>query len=241
MGFRRTVAAAAIAALTVAASAPAALASGPPVRTYQMTIANLTTGQWFTPAVVSTHRKAVDVFDVGSPASFEVKEVAENGNIGPLIASLTASIHVADTTIVQGVSGPPPIAPGSEVTFEITAEPGARALSWVSMLICTNDGFTGLDAVDLPEQVGDTLERGTHAYDAGTETNTESFADIVPPCGPLTGIDVEAGTGSGTSDPDIAEDGVIAMHPGIDGDADLRLVPHDWDGAVASVSITRTS
>jgi len=35
------------------------------------------------------------------------------------------------------------------LTFDITARPGDR-LSLATMLICTNDGFTGLDAARLP-------------------------------------------------------------------------------------------
>ncbi len=114
------------------------------------------------------------------------------------------------------------------VTFEISAELGARRLSWVSMLICTNDGFTGLDSIKLPAHVGDEVTALTAGYDAGTEINTEDFADIVPPCQALVGVS-SGEPGTGTSDPALAEGGVIHHHEGIVGGADLVPEVHGWD------------
>lgn len=105
------------------------------------------------------------------------------------------------------------------------------------MLICTNDGFTGLDAVKLPVQVGATATHFTAAYDAGTEVNTEAWSDLVPPCAQLTGFGDQGG--SGVSNPALAEGGVIHMHGGIAGTADLTAL-HDWVNPVAEVEITRT-
>ena len=56
------------------------------------------------------------------------------------------------------------------------------------MLICTNDGFTGVDGLRLPGAVGQTVVANTAAYDAGTEANTEDFGDIVPPCQAVIGV-----------------------------------------------------
>lgn len=243
MSIRRTLLVASIAALTLSAFAPAALAAGraerngPPLRTYEVTIDNLTDGQWFTPALAATHRRSTDVFDVGAPASVGLQQIAENGNLAPLQSALSGDRHVSDVVVAASLSGPPPIAPGASLTFEITAEPGAQVLSWVSMLICTNDGFTGLDSLRLPRAVGDSVSVDTHGYDAGTEVNTEDFADLVPPCAQLTGFGDQGGTGS--SDPALAEGGVIRHHPGIDGDADLVPAIHGWSGPVATVEVTR--
>jgi len=225
-------------ALALLLVAPAAaLAEAPQVATYEVTITNHTTGQWFTPAVVATHRRGFDAFDVGRSVSFEVKEIAENGNIDPLVSAAQASRAVWDTKVVLGVSGPPPIAPGSSVTFEITAARGAQRISWVSMLICTNDGFTGLDSVRLPSRVGESATFDTNAYDAGSEINTEAWEDLVPPCAMLTGFGDQGGTA--VSNPALAENGVIAMHPGIAGVADL-VRRHAWINPVATVEVTRT-
>lgn len=124
------------------------------------------------------------------------------------------------------------------VEFEIEGLTGAKYLSIVSMLICTNDGFTGLNAVRLPKRVGDVVSIDAVAYDAGTEENTEAFADLVPPCGPLTGFDSQ-GQGTGMSNPALAEGGVVSEHLGISGGSDLEVDPHDWIGPIARVVVER--
>lgn len=220
------------------AAAPAVSAAEPPDRVYEITIHNLTEGQWFTPAAVATHRRSVDLFTVRRATTFKVKEIAENGNLDPMIGLLSTSRGVSNWAVVTSPTDPPPIGPGASVTFELTARPGARFLSWMSMLICTNDGFTGLDAVRLPQRVGTTRTFTTAGYDAGTEVNTEAWKDLVPPCAQLTGFGDQGGTG--VSNPGLAEGGVIAMHPGIAGIADLVPDVHGWIDPVALVEVTRT-
>ena len=231
-------------ALTALLVAPGASAVADDARTYRVTVTNLTAGQPLTPVLLATHRANVDVFTVGSSASFGVKEIAENGNLAPLAEALGATTGVSE--VFQG-SMPivPEGTPGSatfpdSVTFEISGERGARSLSWVSMLICTNDGFTGLDSLGLPRHVGDSVTVGAAGYDAGTELDTEDFADIVPPCQALIGVSSgEAGTG--TSNPALAEGGVIHHHEGIQGGADLVPAIHGWDvdAPVAEVTVER--
>ncbi|MGC1209612.1 MAG: hypothetical protein WA880_16830 [Ornithinimicrobium sp.] len=77
-----------------------------------------------------------------------------------------------------------------------------------------------------------------NAYDAGSDINTEKFADIVPPCQGLIGETGSAGTG--TSNPDLAEHGVVRRHRGITGTDDgLNAAIHGWDESVGQVIITR--
>ncbi|NIR46650.1 MAG: hypothetical protein GWN99_19780 [Gemmatimonadetes bacterium] len=205
--------------------------------TYEVTIYNLTSGQPLTPPLASVHRKPVSLFTVGDPASFELKEIAENGNLGPMVGRLDGDKHVND--VVVAVSpGPPPLLPGASISFEVEAERGAKYLSIVSMLICTNDGFTGIDGVRLPRDVGASVTMYTDGYDAGTEVNTEDFADLVPPCPVLTGVS-STDPGTGTSNPALAEGGVIRHHPGIQGGADLVPGIHGWSDPVAKIEIER--
>jgi hypothetical protein len=215
----------------------------PPLATYEVTLTNLTSGQPLTPPVVATHRGAYSAFDVGKPASEGVRQIAENGNSAALLDELEGTKHVSAS--LQTTTGPlvPGGLPGSamfedSVTFEITAAPGANRISMVSMLICTNDGFTGLDRVKLPNRVGHSLTIGTNAYDAGTEINTEDFADIVPPCQDLIGVSTGE-PGATMSNPALAEDGVIHHHPGIQGIADLVPSVHGWTDPVARITVTR--
>ncbi len=133
--------------------------------TYRVTITALIPGQPLTPPVVATHTRAITVFRIGTPASFEVKEIAENGNTGPLASALDAETGVAD--VFSGSA--PLVAPGvpgassfpDTVTFTLQTGLGARFLSWESMLICTNDGFTGVSGLRLPPLVGTPVTLGT--------------------------------------------------------------------------------
>jgi hypothetical protein len=88
----------------------------------------------------------------------------------------------------------------------------------------------------------------TDSYDAGTEINTADFADMVPPCQTLNGVS-SGDDGTGTRDPDLAENGVIHAHPGIsadddtdpdDGDDDLTQAAHGWEDPVGRITIMRT-
>ena len=207
---------------------------------YLVTIQNLTEGQALTPPLVTTHSFGLDLFDAGSPASAELQAIAENGNSGPMNKLLGTDARVLDA--VESTAGPlvPASNPGNtdfvdSVSLKIAADPCARFVSWVSMLICTNDGFTGLSSLPLP--AGGSRVILTSAYDAGTEMNTEDYADLVPPCQALFGVTSEK-TGTGETNPALAENGVIAYHEGIQGTADLAQEDHDWNNPVAKITIT---
>ena len=229
--------------LTLSMSVAYAVAK-PPAAVYEVTIINLTSGQPLTPPVIVTHKKATGIFSVGSSASFGIQQIAENGANGPLLAALGLDKHVFDVT-----TGMTPLVPagtpgsamfGDTVTLTITSAKGAKYLSFATMLICTNDGFTGLDTMRLPKKVGDTVTVSTVGYDAGTEMNTEDFADIVPPCQGLIGI-TSPDAGTGMTNPALAQGGVIMVHAGIMGGVDLVPGVHGWVDPVAMVIITRVS
>lgn len=223
--------------LLVATSGVAQAAPPIPTSTYEVTITNLTSGQPFTPPVVATHRRSVIVFEVGEPASFDVKEIAENGNTAPLADALAANKKVHEVQTVSA-GAPPPLLPGQSLTFRISADRRAKFLSFVTMLICTNDGFTGVDGLRLPKWVGESVTEYTDGYDAGTEINTEDFADIVPPCPALTNVP-SSDPGTGASNPALAQNGVIEHHLGIHGGVDLLPAVHGWNDPVAKIVVTR--
>jgi hypothetical protein len=236
---RLSLAAIAVVAVGLAA-APSAMAGR--ADTFKVKIRNLTSGQPLTPPVVATHRGRNQIFKVGTLASFGVKEIAENGNNAPLLASLQANRDVAE--VLEAPGGPlvPAGTPGSaqfddRTRFTIHGRPGARRLSFASMLICTNDGFTGVNSVKLPRKVGDKVTVKTAGYDAHTERNTEDFADIVPPCQGLIGVS-SGEPGTGQSDPALLEGGVIAHHDGILGGSDLLPDVHGWDTSRPVARIT---
>ncbi|WP_396611994.1 spondin domain-containing protein [Haloferax sp. S1W] len=211
-------------------------------RTYRVTVANLTNGQPFTPPAVVAHKASTELFAVGDPASDEIQEVAENGNLGPLTEFAENSGDVRGVA----VGGAPPVPtelPASAqfpytTTLELETDASGAFLSFVSMLIGTNDGFTGLDTVPLPDRVNESRSYFASSYDAGTEMNTEMYEDMVPPAQALYGIDGGV-DGTGMSDPDLAEDGVIMPHGGITGDGDLDPAIYGWDDPAALVQVER--
>ena len=202
-------------------------------RVFEIAVTNLTDGQPLTPPIAATHDGGLSAFRSGQQASTGITQLAENGNGAALTAALQGDPSVST---VGGAAGP--VFPGSSVTFTIDAAEGDTFLGWYSMLICTNDGFTGRDNLRLPSQVGQTTRARTIGYDAGTEINTEDFADIVPPCPALTGVP-SSDPGTGMSNPALAENGRILPHRGVAGDDDLQVAVHDWKGSVSSVRITR--
>jgi Spondin_N len=237
-------------ALALAGVALGVLAVAPPAmaRDYEVTVENLTSGQAFSPPVVATHKGRGVIFEVGQPASVGVREIAENGNNKPLLAFLDADPF---DQVRRFLEGPEPLVPdgrpGQSMGFDDVAMYTIRGrasdrLSLATMLICTNDGFTGVNGIKLPGGMGKSVSRETNGYDAHTEVNTEDYADLVPPCQGLIGAPPGQPMGTANSNPDLAEGGVIAHHEGIQGGVDLdpSLQGHGWSDPVARVTVERT-
>jgi hypothetical protein len=216
--------------------------------TYRVTIRNLTSGQPLSPPVVATHRGDDQLFEVGEPASVGVREIAENGNNAPIRAFLEAdpfgtisdfeesSVPLFPEDTPGGAEPPNPPDFPDEVTLTLTADKHARHLSVVTMLVCTNDGFTGVNSLRLPKKVGQSVTVRTNGYDAHTEKNDEDLAHIVPPC-QLIGVS-SGEPGMDVSNPALAEGGVISHHEGIKGGGDLVPSVHGWSDPVAEIKLT---
>lgn len=234
-------AATALAAILAAGVAALPESDAAASRTYEVTITNLTPGQPITPPLLVTHSKDMGFFTVGEAASPELQQLAENGNAAPLVGTLEGKSGVL--SVVQGEA---PLVPANDPggsglayseTFTISAEGDMRYLSFASMLVCTNDGFAGADTIRLPIKQKTVYVK---ALDARTESNTEDFADLVPPCQGAIGVSSDD-EGTGESNPEIAEDGIVIPHPGITGDMDLQHRVHAWDGPVVKIDIVRAS
>jgi hypothetical protein len=199
------------------------------VATYEITITNLTSGQPITPAVFAAHEGRHDLFRKGTAASNGLQQLAENGGVGVLATEVAANPSISASAVVGGA----PLAPGASASVGLEIVGRANRFSLASMLVCTNDGFGGIDGRRLPKTIGSERTYHARAFDAGTEMNTELFADLVPPC------DGDPGTGTGMSNPALAEGGTVGRHPGIAGVGDLTDA-HAWSGPVVQVTIERT-
>ena len=160
------------------------------------------------------------MFKVGRRASDELEAIAEDGNNGPMIARLDGAPRRA---VIDFFGDDAPILPGASISFELKAARRAR-LSLAGMLVCTNDGFTGLDGRRLPKQ--GSKEYYLKTYDAGTEKNTELATDV--PCLP-----------GGNENDAVNTNRRIRPHRGIQEVGDLTEADHGWTNPVAKVVIER--
>lgn len=188
---------------------------------YEVSVANVTSGVYFTPTLAATHVPEVRLFALGSAASPELAALAESGDVGPLKAALDSlGREVSATAVAGGLLGP-----GNSTSFTIRGRPGQDRLSLAAMLLPTNDGFYAIDAMPLP--ASGSRRFTALAHDAGSEFNDELCANIPgPQCG-----------GAGLS----AEDGegYVHVHPGTHGMADLNRASYDWRNPIAVVTVTR--
>jgi hypothetical protein len=115
----------------------------------------------------------------------------------------------------------------------ISAVANANRLSLAIMLICTNDGFTGLESVKLPGGFQPAVYYAD-GYDAGTEVNDEASASVVDPCGAIGPAGLPADGNART-----AEGGLVMHHAGIQGGGDLSPSDHGWANPVAKITVQR--
>ncbi len=208
------------------------------LRTYRVTIKNLSVGQPLAPPVIATHVKGFTMFEVGKLASRGLEAIAENGDVSLMFNRYSASSSSTDAVNV----GMPLTRYGTMVgnfkdyvTFEITGKKHDR-LSIAAMLICTNDGFTGLNSVKLPKE-GKRVYY-TKAYDAGTEYNTENSSDIVDGCSALGAIALAGDPNGNENDAvDSSPHQRIKKHKGTQGNGDLDPYANVIEKKITKVTI----
>ena len=197
-------------------------------RDIQVEITNLTHATYFTPLLVAAHDRRTDLFEVGEAASYDLQIMAEGGDLSGLINQLedADAEYVANPAL--GL-----LAPGetTQASLDIHGHVTPR-LSVVAMLLPTNDGFVGLDAIEIPRHRG-TYTYYAKAYDAGTEANDEIINGGGAPG--VLGIPADPGgnAGSGgisTVGPDYNDK--VHIHRGILGDLDPTGGISDLDSSV---------
>jgi hypothetical protein len=208
-----------------------------------------------------------------------VAQIAQNGNPVPLYTALKGTAGVTAVyghPFTVGTVGNPAVlwplglpyfdaayssAPGlpattsahtlpNSISFTIAGNKDDR-FSILMMLMCTNDGLAGLDAVKLPKGLGESKDYDLYSWDAGVEFNTEMSTDIVDPCGlmapyangsPQVPADGNVNSAPSGADASIAESKPIARYtnPTIKGIGNIPA-SFGWDARkpVGKVTITR--
>lgn len=198
-------------------------------------ITNLSNALYYTPLLVSAHDGRTHLFQPGTAASASLQAMAEGGNISGLITELDAA---GANSVADPAAGL--LAPGETATATVKMSKRNRYLSIAAMLLPTNDGFVGLDALKIPKK------QGTHTvylngYDAGTEANDEIVNGGGEPGTPGIPADPGGNSGAGAAGVTGADHNTkVHVHRGIVGGdySDLDSAVHRWMNPVAKVVIT---
>lgn len=221
-----------VAALAAALTVAPALADddegeGDGTRTWRVTITNLTPlgpggpgSQPLSPPLFVVHSRRADVWSVGEIANHGVAAIAEDANNAPLESALPSLRGVK--AVFTGAGGPIPS--GATRSFMVETSGSFNRLSIVTMLVNTNDAFTGLDSFRVRERAS--VE--TMSYDAGSEKNNELKKFIPGPC-------------CGNAFVRDPEDALIRPHEGITGRGELDPALYDWPEPVARIVIERVA
>ena len=187
-----------------------------------VTVRNVTAGQPLTPPVVIVHNGSLVSLPEDPEAIMGFEALAESGDPSAFAAAVAEYDGVKSATVIP-VDGPIP--GGMEATAgAISAMPG-DFVSVISMLACTNDAVSYGTAVVSQDGGGYAMSSGA-VYDAGTEVNDETSATV--PCLGGAAAGVSEGLGEGK----------VAVHPGIEGMADLSKEMHGWDGPAMQILVT---
>ncbi len=198
---------------------------------YEVTMTNLSNSQPLSPMAIVLHSQSYNGWTIGEPAGDGLEQLAEGGDNSQFLSD-AAAVGIISTQSGDGV-----LSPGGSQSIDVAVNAlSDLQLTVATMLVNTNDAFSGkrgvdLNALALGEQVMMTLP----VYDAGTEGNNE-LAGTIP--GPADG-----GEGFNVARDDV---NVVSRHPGvvsnIDGYTDSVLdESHRFDAPVAQLVIRRVN
>lgn len=201
--------------------------AAPVMQTFTVTVTNLTANQPMSPVILAAHASDAMLWNAGEMASEAIEKMAEGGD--------TADIAALDV-LTSSVNGAGLLMPGASETLTLTLdETDVASISLATMLVNTNDAFTGINSYSIAGmQVDASSSMKFMAYDAGTEANSEAKGTLPGPA--------DGGEGFNTARDDVdfvhIHPGVISMYDGLD-DSVLDA-SHRFDNPVLAVTIMRT-
>ncbi len=227
--------------LSAAAAVTALLAQPAAAVDFDVRITNLSNGIYFTPFLAVAHPEGTALFETGQPASASLQAMAEGGDISGLVADVSG---LGATIVENPASGL--LAPTESVEFNMNTDGTSNdVLSIVAMLLPTNDGFAGLNAVAIPTEPG-VYTFNVNAYDSGTEANDELLTGGGAPGAPGMPADPGGLTGTGGTGAAMADaNTTVHIHRGALGDtdaaggtSDLDSRVHRWLNPIIRVTVT---
>lgn len=201
-------------------------APAPVTYTYEVSVTNLTNAQPLSPVAVVLHNEG-NLFELGASATVAFENLAESGDNTEVLAA---------DMVLAGASGTGVIMPGMSETISVSlVDTVPMMLSTATMLVNTNDAFSGVNAMSLENMaVGESISMRTSSYDSGTEKNSELMSTIPGPAAGGEGFNAER------DDVDF-----IGMHQGVVSKDDglmqsVLTEAHRFDNPTLAISITRT-
>lgn len=199
---------------------------------YEITLTNLTNNQPLSSQGYAIHRTGYTAWEPGQSASDGLELLAEAGDPSSFLSSATIdlfvlAIHRNDAPIPPGGSARVEMQSWRYTDLRITA---------AAMLVNTNDAFTGTAGALIGDlAVGGSKTFQIPAWDAGTEANTESAANVPGPAGGGEGLN------QARDDTDFVylHQGVVTADNGLA--ASALDESHRWDNPVAEITVTRIS
>lgn len=198
----------------------------PVTYSYEVTIQNLTNAQPVSPVAVVLHNEGT-LWEVGAAASTALELMAEGGDNSELLAL---------ANVLSSASGSAPIGPGASESITVSIDDNAESkLSVATMLVNTNDAFTGWSSLDLSAMaVGDSWTGMGKVYDAGTEMNSEAMGTMPGPA--------DGGEGYNVMRDDVdfvsGHPGVVGMEDGLT--ASVLTQAHRFDNPAIKITVMRT-
>ena len=192
---------------------------------FTVKVTNLTSNQPMSPLGVVLHNQGA-FWVQNQPASVALETLAESGDNSALLAES----FVSDSALGSSI-----ITPGASQTVMVVSEDqNISMLSFATMLVNTNDGFSGATAIDISTMlVGDNQSFKQMAFDAGTEANSEAQGTIPGPA--------DGGEGFNAARDDVnfvaGHAGVVSVDDGLS--SSVLNVTHKFDNPVIAVTITR--
>lgn len=197
---------------------------------YDIELVNLTANQPLSPMAVILHDGDYSAWQQGVASGSGLEQLAEGGSPAILLDEAKA-----DPAVHSSLAGSGAIAPGASEIVTIGGPAKQSQLTVATMLVNTNDAFTGITGQNLSAlKVGQSVSLVVPAYDAGSEANDESAATVP---GPAAGGE---GYNAARNDRNFVTThaGIVSADDGLP--SSVLDESHRFQNPVAAITITRT-
>lgn len=148
---------------------------------FEISITNLTNAQPLSSVAVMLHQSGFNSFIDGETSSIALEMLAEGGSNADVLSEVQAAAEHIDSGSTTGPVPPRTISDAVSLTVPADDLDNVR-LSVISMLVRTNDAFTGTNAANVSNMaVGDIRTMNGPTWDSGTELNSETSGTMPGP------------------------------------------------------------